>query len=93
MTHHRKRGRPENIDHYQDTGCSVSRTCLACPLPVCRYELDIGQQRGALTQQRDSMIRKIRVAGGTAAQIAEAAGVSTRTVYRVLRAEKARAVA
>src|SRR6476660_8677048 len=29
---------PENV-HYRDDGCEVSSSCLACPLPVCRYEV------------------------------------------------------
>ena len=24
--------------HYEDTGCEVSRSCLNCPLPRCKYD-------------------------------------------------------
>ncbi len=68
-----------------DDGCSIAPTCLKCPLPRCRYDLPLKMQQSAVTQERDSMIRKARAAGASAPQIAEAAGISDRTVYRVLK--------
>lgn len=72
--------------HYNrsEDGCSASPTCLTCPLPKCRYELAQGQQRVALTQQRDSMIRKVRKKGASIATIAAAASLSERTIHRIL---------
>ncbi len=37
----RSRPRPYDKDPsraYPDDGCSVAPRCLACPLPVCRYD-------------------------------------------------------
>ena len=31
--------------HYEDTGCEVSRSCLNCPLPRCKYDDPIWFQR------------------------------------------------
>lgn len=34
---------PEHLT-YRDTGCSLARSCLRCPLPVCRYDAALARQ-------------------------------------------------
>lgn len=75
---------PENTE-YRDTGCDLYPSCLRCPLPRCRYE-DPGGAAAILRDGRDAAI--LRLAGDgtmTIDQIAEAFGLSRRTIFRVLR--------
>ena len=65
---------PEGVT-YPDTGCVVAPSCLSCPLEVCVHDSH-GQ---ALVRLRDLRITKL---DGTTREVAAAAGVSIRTVYR-----------
>ncbi len=68
---------------YRDNGCDVSPTCLACPLPRCRYE-EPGGLRALLNKTRDEQIVGQRASGVPVAELAARFGVSRRTVFRVL---------
>jgi len=68
---------------YRDNGCDVSPTCLACPLPRCRYE-EPGGLRALLNKTRDEQIVSQRASGVPVAELATRFGVSRRTVFRVL---------
>jgi hypothetical protein len=55
--HSRGDALPEHLE-YRDTGCSVSSSCLGCPLPRCRYDMP-GGARAILNQARDAEIRRL----------------------------------
>lgn len=79
---------PEHTD-YADTGCDLYPSCLHCPLPRCRYD-EPGGAPAMLRGGRDAAI--LRLAAGSAMtvdQLAEAFGLSRRTIFRVLRAGRA----
>jgi len=83
MTTTRTDALPEHIA-YQDEGCSVSPTCLNCPLPVCKY--DMGMRRHVLTSyMRAFAIQRDRAAtGARISELAQRHGCSVRTVNRAL---------
>ena len=68
--------------HYRDDGCEISRHCLECPLPACRYDLP-PKRAGALL--REAELQRLLAEGLTADQAAERMGVSRRTVFRLKR--------
>ena len=72
---------PENID-YLDTGCDAAPSCLACPFPVCRYDSP-GGLSGARNRLRAQGIVALRADGLPAWLVAEMAGVSRRSVFRI----------
>ena len=68
---------------YRDDGCDISRSCLTCPLPRCRYE-EPGGLRSLLNEQRDRQIIKLRLQGVPVDALADHFGISRRTVFRVI---------
>jgi len=73
---------PEHT-HYVDTGCEVHPSCLTCPLVRCRYD-EPGGARKLLSHDRDRSIVELRRRGLPVNAIASRAGVSRRTVFRIL---------
>lgn len=74
---------PEHLD-YRDEGCDLFVSCLACPLPRCRYD-EPGGVRAMLNRERDHQMRVLRDdAGMTVDEIADHFQVSRRTVFRAL---------
>ena len=74
---------PEHT-RYRDRGCDLFASCLACPLPHCRYDVP-GGARAMLNRVRDQEIRRLRTdAGLPVDEIAARFGLSRRTVFRVL---------
>lgn len=72
------------FDHYEDTGCEVATTCLACPLPRCKFD-DMEWYAKYRRMARDLRIASIMHDEGLS--IAEAAtrfSITPRTVFRVL---------
>ncbi len=82
------RRKPDGIKfgygNYADKGCEVAPLCTDCPLPVCKHDMTPEEQASARYQVRDTLIRKLRDAGATVEQIAEAGGLGRRTVSRIL---------
>ena len=73
---------------YNDTGCDLYPSCLSCPLPRCRYD-DPGGAAAMLREGRDaSIIRLHRKEHVAVEQLATMFGLSRRTIFRVLRAER-----
>ena len=78
---------PENST-YRDDGCDVSRSCLNCPLPICKYD-DPDYLRRTARGARDGAIVDVRRREGLSVPaLAARFGVSTRTVHRVLQSGK-----
>jgi hypothetical protein len=75
---------PENVE-YRDEGCDLFASCLACPLPRCRYD-EPGGVRTMMNRVRDDEIRRLHDTGAlTVEEIAVRFRVSRRTVFRILR--------
>lgn len=66
-----------------DSGCEVSPSCLACPLPVCKYD-EPGILSRMKREGRDEEIVRLRRRGMAVYVIARNTRVTIRTVYRVL---------
>lgn len=67
-----------------DSGCDVSPSCLACPLPTCKYDDPVGFHREQL-KKRDEKVWDMRWSQGLSVpQIAQRLGVSPRTITRSL---------
>jgi hypothetical protein len=73
---------PENT-RYKDDGCDASLTCLACPLPLCKYD-DPGWLHRESRRTRDDEIFKLRGERMPVAEIARRFDISTRTVHRIV---------
>ncbi|MEE9284824.1 MAG: sigma factor-like helix-turn-helix DNA-binding protein [Dehalococcoidia bacterium] len=70
---------------YRDVGCDLYSSCLACPLPRCRYD-DPGWMQREERGQRDTEILRTRVTEALpVVQLAARFGVSTRTVHRIIK--------
>ena len=70
--------------HPPDTGCSVSPSCLCCPLPLCKYDdpPHTDERYGRITAEA-----KRAAAGGRLDYVQFAAtrcGVSIRTAHRAV---------
>ncbi|MCH8818123.1 MAG: helix-turn-helix domain-containing protein [Chloroflexi bacterium] len=78
---------PENIN-YRDDGCEVSLSCLACPLPICKFDDPGWLQRANRQNRDDAMIRARAAERLSVAEIAQRFEVSTRTVHRVLKQDR-----
>ncbi len=76
------RGLPEYAT-YSDTGCDLASSCLECPLALCKYDDPMWGKRHDLTIRDDEVMRQ-HESGASVEQIAQAVGVSARTVYRVI---------
>ena len=75
---------------YRDEGCSVSPSCLRCPLPWCKYD-DPAAYHRELRLSRDREVMQVkRNEGKTVPQLARHFGLSERTIHRIL--ERARVV-
>ncbi|MBI4219384.1 MAG: hypothetical protein HY682_04510 [Chloroflexi bacterium] len=78
---------PENST-YRDDGCDVSPTCLKCPLPVCKYDDPEFLRRTSRNARDEAILAARHSEGRSVAALAVRFGVSTRTVHRVLQAER-----
>lgn len=76
--------RDRDLVNWRDTGCSLSPSCLRCPLPVCRYDEPAGLAT-LNAKEKARRIQALRVAGMPADDIAREVGVSRRTVFRLLK--------
>ena len=69
--------------NWKDSGCALQPSCLSCPLERCIEEVPRGRQRQRMSDRAAAMAA-LRRQGSTAGQVAEAFGVSLRTVQRAL---------
>jgi hypothetical protein len=86
----RSDGLPE-MANYRDTGCSVSPSCLRCPLVRCKYDepprASLLAERRRVRQARAERVRRLLDVGTSMGVAAASLGVSKRTLYRDLEAE------
>lgn len=73
--------------NWRDTGCEVSPSCLACPLPACRYEFANGLTTVKMLA-RIPVIHELQDQGLTIREIAKRLGVSRRGIQRSLSAAR-----
>jgi hypothetical protein len=78
--HRGRDGLPEHTT-FRDTGCSVSPSCLTCPLPRCRYDLKNGVA-SIRTDVRADEARRLKAEGWGIKAIAMQMGVTRRSVFR-----------
>lgn len=74
---------PEYVD-YRDSGCDLYVSCLNCPLPQCRYEVNGGASAILRTGRDASIIAAAKRDGTTVDDLARMFGLSRRTIFRVL---------
>ena len=70
-------------DYFYDDGCEYSKTCLECPLVLCKYDdpiLDNSKSKN----NRNMIISNMKKTNMTNKEIAKTLNISTRTVHRVL---------
>src|SRR3990167_8761105 len=75
----------QNGSIFEDTGCDAGPSCLACPLPQCRYDDPHWRMhlRQVERQRRDrEIVAALQQDGATVEQVAAQAGVVVRTVFR-----------
>lgn len=78
---------PEGVD-WSDTGCAVAPSCLACPLPQCRWD-EPSDYSAEARARRAEMVWRWRVTSSlSVTAIARALKCSTRTIHRILQAGK-----
>ncbi len=73
--------------HFQDTGCELAPTCLACPFPQCRFDYP-GGNAAFLRKFRDEDIRAQAAKGEPPLEIGRKHRLSERTVYRIIAMEE-----
>lgn len=64
-----------------DDGCSVSPSCLNCPLPRCRYE-ETPEERQTELERKQNEVRQLRTAGVPREEVCRRFGISVRTYLR-----------
>ena len=81
MVNVRRDALPDTLD-YTDDGCAYHPSCLACPLPRCRYEDGAARYDGI---RRRNKAMRIAYARGTAIrELVRRHGLSKRSVYRII---------
>lgn len=76
---------------WQDTGCEVSPTCLACPLSHCKYDrvyTGMSEERRLATEQSHARIVELRDRGLSWDQIQQELGVGRATISRALKGRR-----
>lgn len=75
---------PPEYYPYKDTGCDAYPSCLACPLPRCKYD-DPGWLQRERRLLRDRALLSLHGANGRSVEeLARDFGISERTVFRII---------
>ncbi len=77
---------PENYK-YEDTGCDLYPSCLACPLAQCRFDVK-GGAAAQLRKPRDERIMVAIAEGDSIDLVAATFGLGRRSVFRIVAAGK-----
>ncbi len=81
---------PPEYCQYQDEGCDLAGSCLACPFPRCVYDEPRGRQRLLKSRRDQEIVRLFQKKGKAAAELARLFGISQRTVQRILKNQRTR---
>lgn len=73
------------IEHYEDTGCEVSGSCLGCPLPRCKHDDMAWYSRYRRMASDFRIVQTIEAENLSAEQAADRFCINKRTVFRILR--------
>ena len=76
---------PEPHPHYEDDGCEVAASCLACPLPRCKYDDMRWYERNRRLANDLRITAVIEREGLSPDEAAARFAITKRTVFRVLR--------
>jgi DNA-binding CsgD family transcriptional regulator len=80
---------PPEYCQYQDEGCDLASSCLACPFPGCIYEEPRGRQRLIKSRRdREEIVRLFKQGERGVRELARLFGVSQRTIQRALRNQR-----
>ena len=66
-----------------DDGCDVSKSCLKCPLPQCKYDDPTGYRIFKQNQKDQESFKIVNEEGLSNQQAADRLGVTPRTMYRI----------
>ncbi len=72
----------------RDEGCDLAASCINCPFPDCRYDVNPGGVKQMRREARDARIVALGAQGTPASAIATTTGISPRTVQRVLAGQR-----
>ena len=67
-----------------DDGCEVSRSCLKCPLPQCKYDDPNGYRIFKQKQKDQEWFKIVNEEGLSNQQAADRFGVTPRTMNRTI---------
>lgn len=75
---------PSEFDHYADTGCEASDSCLDCPLPQCKYDDPAWYQRNRRLTRDFRIIHTMQQESLTIEETAQRFAVTPRTIFRIM---------
>lgn len=81
-------GSPSRV--YQDGGCELAPSCLACPFEVCRYDRPYAPPPDVRAIERKVVARGMAAEGMNPKEIAAALEIHVRSVYRYLGVKRIR---
>ena len=70
---------------YRDQGCDLSPSCLRCPLPRCRHDVEAQGSRSVRMLRDREILRQRTTAGKSVAELATEFNLSKRTIQRIIR--------
>ena len=70
---------------YQDRGCDLFPSCLKCPLPRCRHDMQAQGKRSARMLRDREILRQRSTSGKSTAELATEFDLSKRTIQRIIR--------
>ena len=70
---------------YRDRGCDLFPSCLKCPMPKCRHDLQAQGKRSARMLRNKEIFRQRITSGKSTAYIAAEFDLSKRTIQRIVR--------
>lgn len=73
-----------DFEHYPDSGCQASPSCLSCPLPVCKHDDPYALQRSITAALDLKVWQAVKQDGLSIEDAMERFQVTERTVYRKL---------
>jgi hypothetical protein len=73
------------VYYYTDNGCEVSKSCLSCPIPQCKYDDPIWFQQYQRHGRDLKLLTVMHLEGLTVEKTAERFSVTVRTVFRIMR--------